>query len=687
MKKHLLLTSALLAAIGAFSQNSRLTKPNGFINAAPRNVDKETTISNVSTFTGPAKTIKRAISGNKVAAANIFTGSMNVFGYLVSQSSPLQYNKGVNAVSFIARKNGTYTASSNSNSGTIVGLWSTNLGASWNETCIWTNGTNLARYPQGGIFNPLGNTNINNAYLVGCGPIVQSAWAGNWYTSKQITTPGNTTPGPDQQSHLNATPTITKHDMSRFAFTAIDGGLVRSMALIVNDVNGSTNSSYGLRGAAMAKGMFSAGAFVWSIDSFIPCINAMSGGYGNLTSTPYQAWDDAGVVGYVILVGSRCGTTPPMSGMQPIVYKTTNGGASWSLLPPNDFADPTMFRAVYERLYPVNTNTNLIVANFQGSEGFGAAVDVNGQLHFASMVYGHYSNHVDSLGYRYTYGTEAYSYAETGPFEYPVIYDFYTKASGGWSYRMIDSMGTEGPSGTSGQPGYGVNPWTDGASAKMDLDARIQVSRTDDGRKIFFSWTESDSSVVGSKWNIFPDIKMKGFDITTNLMTPRMDITVTSTLVNSAFFHYMCNKAVGASSTCITMPFTSTKNTTLNGGINVDTYYLDGVTVCPSSFSINLCFPFPCASVDETKNNSNFDVFNFPNPADDGTTIIVDLKEAANFKVTFYNSIGQLVDTYKVTGQIGSNEINIDLRNFKSGIYFYTVKVGSAVATKKLVVE
>ncbi len=686
MKKHLLFIIALLATISASSQNSRLTKPNGFINAAPRNVDKETNVTNASVITGPVKTIKHVINGNKVAASNIFTGSMNVFGYLVSQSKPLQYNKGVNAVSFIARKSPTYTASSNSNSGTIVGLWSTNLGTSWDETCIWTNATNLARYPNGGIYNPLGNTNVNNAYLAGSGPIIQSAWAGNWYASKQITSPGNNTPGADQQAHLDATPTIKKHAMARYAFTTIDGGLARSMATIVNDITGTTNIAYGLRGAAMVKGMFSAGAFVWSVDSFIPCTNLRSDGSANIDGTPIQAWDSAGVVGYVVLIGSRCGTSPAMKGMQPIVYKTTNSGASWSLLPANDFADPFWFYAVYSRLYPIASNTSVICANFQGSEGRDAVVDINGQLHLGSMVYGHYSNHNDSLGYRYTYSTEQYSYGETGPFEYPVIYDFYTKASGGWGYHMVDSMGTEGPSGTSGQPGYGTNNWTDGASAKMDLDARIQMSRTDDGRKVFYSWTESDSSVVGVKWNVYPDIKMKGYNVVTNASTPRMNVTTGDlNLDQAAYFHYMCNKAVGASTTCVTMPYTSTKNLTLNGGIAVDTYYLDAITICPSAFSITPMSPTGVATIQN--NQVNFEVFNFPNPADEATTIVVDLKEVSNFEMAIYNSIGQLVDTYKVNGQIGSNEINIDLYNFEAGIYFYTVKVGSSVVTKKLVVQ
>ncbi len=274
MNKILLLGIIIFTAINVFSQAGKLAKPSGVIKTEYKNFNfDESKPQSASAFPGAAKSIKHIPNANKTSStipSNIFTGSMNVFGYLVSQSRPLQYKKGINAISFIARKNGTYTASSNSNSGTIVGLWSTNLGGSWDETCIWANGTNLARYPNGGIYNPSGNTNIINAYLVGSGPIITTAWAGNWYASKQITSPGNTTPGIDQQAHLDASPTIKKHAMARYAFTTIEGGVTRSMATVVNDIT-STNAGpngYGLRGAAMVKGVFSAGVFVWSVDSF-----------------------------------------------------------------------------------------------------------------------------------------------------------------------------------------------------------------------------------------------------------------------------------------------------------------------------------------------------------------------------------------------------------------------------------
>jgi hypothetical protein len=682
-----------------YSQN-RMSKPSGILESRLKNYDlQESSLQNVSsnTFTGPVKQVKHKINpAFKVAACNQFTGSMNVLGYLISQEKPLQYNKAVNAVSMIARKSSTYTASSNSNSGTIVGHYSTNLGSTWNSTCIWANANSLARYPQGGIYNPLGNTNINNAYIVGTGPFTSSAggWGGttngNWYASKQITTPGNTTPGADQQPSFYQGGFLKPHYMSRYSFTAIDGGLVRSMANIVADPAGTTNATFGLRGALMVKGTFNAGAMVWSVDSFIPPVNLRPDGSPLIgTSAPVMAWNDAGTIGYVMILGSRSGTGPSMNGFQPIVYKTTNSGASWSLLPANDFADPACFTAVYDRLYPLNSNTTVVCPNFAQSEGFDVAVDNAGNLHLVTMALGHYSNDPDSLGYRYVFGTEQYSYGYTGPFDFPTIYDFYTRSTGGWDYHVVDSMATEGPSGTSGQPGYGSNIWSDGSGAKMDQDARIQISRSDDGTKIFYSWTESDPSVLGLNWNVFPDIKVRGFDVNTKMVTPRMNATGGVTNADqSGYYHYMSNKAAGSSTGCMTMPFTITYNSTYNGGIDVNTYYLDNIQLCASSFTVPAMSPKVGCTLNLPQQTAfNFEVNAFPNPAENYATILIGLKESSSFEVTLYNSVGQTVDTYKVNGQPGANEINIDLSNYARGVYFYNVKVGNAIVTKKLVIQ
>lgn len=703
MKKHLLIGTALLVAISAYPQSAKMAKPTGVLPMTPKKLDFNENASNKQStvFTGPVKKSVNAINGNaKTAAISYFTGSMNVFGYLVSQSKPLQYNAGLNAVSFVGRKSQYYTPSSNGNSGSMVGMYSTNMGATWDSTCLYTNTSYLGRYPQGGIYNPLGNTNINNAYLVGSGPVTGgSGWLGNWYASKQITTPGNTTPGVDQQVMDNASlpASMRPHHFSRYAFTAIDGGLVRSMSTILNDPSGASYAAIGYRGAGMIKGTFNAGAFVWSIDSFIPATTMNSGGYKNLNGTSMQAWDEAGVVGYVVMLGSRASetltptTVNAKGGFQPIVYKTTNSGASWSLLPANDFSDMSCFKGVWDRTFPVASDSNLIVTNFQFTEGWDAAVDANGQLHLTSMVLGHYSNHVDSLYYRSIFGTEQYNYAHAGSFYHPVIYDFYTLPAGMWDYHMVDSMGTEGPSGTSGQPGYNQNPWSDGSGGKMDQDARIQISRSVDGTKIFYSWSESDSSTAGSFWNIYPNLKVKGYDVNTKQVTPRMDITsLDINHIQQAYYHYASNKAAVSAGT-YTLPTTITRNPSLDGSIAVQTYFNDNAVFTAASFNIPAMSPKAmagCITGLAVQNVYNYEVSCYPNPADQATTIVVSLKEkASNIEVTLHNQLGQLVNTYNVNGQLGVNEVNVNLSSLSAGVYFYKVNVNGSVVTKKLIVQ
>ncbi|HRD38723.1 MAG TPA: hypothetical protein PLC65_08830, partial [Bacteroidia bacterium] len=134
------------------------------------------------------------------------------------------------------------------------------------------------------------------------------------YASKSLNGAGTNAPGADQQSVLDAAPIIKKHYMSRYSFTSIEGGLVRSMANIVNDATATTNAALGLRGAAMIKGQFNAGAFVWSVDSFMPPVTSNTSGTKNIIGQPLQAWNEAGTVGYVVILGSRSGNPIHMSG-------------------------------------------------------------------------------------------------------------------------------------------------------------------------------------------------------------------------------------------------------------------------------------------------------------------------------------------------------------------------------------
>lgn len=622
----------------------------------------------------------------KIAAvtAQRFTGSMNSYGNLFSESKPLQYHPALNTISFLHRKSSTYLPSANGNEGSIVAMYSTNAGASWDSTCIWANATYTAQNPQGAIYNPMGNTSLNNAYIVGCGPVKSGTInAGNWYASKKLSGVGTATPGADQQAIINGISPLKKHSNSQFTFTQLDNGLVRSVGTIVNDPDASTLSAYGLRGAAITKGQFVAGAFLWSIDSFIPPVetNTVSN-YRYLKDKPIQAWSENGLIGYVAMLGVRTGVPYlNMRGYQPIIYKTTNGGTSWTILPATNFYAAS-YACLIARLWPVHTSSTLVIPRFSDHEGWDATVDINGNLHIACTVLGTYSSHLDSLDYVYSFHAEKYSFPG-GNLKWPTIYDFSTNLTGGWNWAIVDSMFAEGPSGKSGEPGYLANPWQNGVSAKISYGARIQLSRSTDGKKILYSWTDSDTSIAGNRWNVFPDIHLKGYDPGINKWTPTMNLTNTVPNVNQmAYFHSMSPKAIGSSSFSLEVPFTALSNTGLDGKLPVNHYYMKGAAISSTSYSLNTmigsCSSLPppvTLTVNEYREEEN-NIVIYPNPASQMAEIHIQSTINEVFTIENYSATGQLVESKKVHLPAGESKISLDFSYYNSGMYF--VKINSA---------
>lgn len=698
MKKHLLFGFALAVSVSAFSQTAKQVKPNGVTDR----LSKKGLTAEPNEFNNSAKNTTGIVRTNKpVSAAKTsstaaatctkFSGSANAFGIYQDGHEALQYNADLNALSFVHRCSSTYTSIPNGNTGVVVAKYSTNQGVNWDSTVIWTNTTNLARYPQGGLYNPPGNTVFTNAYVVGMGETTSgSGFNGNWLASKKITVPGNTTPGTDMQFFANTAPFggFKKFDFARYAFTYTKDGFVRGLGQICNDINNtSSNVGRGNRGAAIIKGTFNAGSFVWSYDSLVPATMTRPDGskYLNVYNN-MMAWNDAGTVGYVVMTGVRAGASGTTKGFQPIVYKTTNSGASWSLMPAQSFAGP-LFQGVDDRCLTVNTSSTLVVPYFNTGEGMDAAVDINDNLHIATTIVGTSSAHNDSLDYTYQFTSNSYQFPY-GPFGNPTIFDFYTTTSGGWNYHIVDSMGTEGPSGTSGQPGYTSNPW---GPSGVFIDARIQMAVSPDRKKMFYSWTESDSSIVGLKWNIYPDIKVKGFDVTLNKVTQRLNITsgVTSpdNADQQAYLHLMANRSITTNTTTSLneIPFTISYNGTNDGNVAITHFYLKGASFQQSDFVLNPLSPTGIKTI--ANNNSVTELGNYPNPASGFTTISLTLTEAKDFDVTLYNTIGQALKTIKVKGQIGNNNVNLDLNNLNAGVYMYSISTEGSSITRKLVVQ
>ncbi|MDX9712258.1 MAG: PQQ-binding-like beta-propeller repeat protein [Ignavibacteriaceae bacterium] len=95
-------------------------------------------------------------------------------------------------------------------------------------------------------------------------------------------------------------------------------------------------------------------------------------------------------------------------------------------------------------------------------------------------------------------------------------------------------------------------------------------------------------------------------------------------------------------------------------------------------------------SVDEIKTISNDYSLsqNYPNPFNPATTIMFSLPVSAQVTLKVYDVLGReaasLVDSYK---EAGSHSLKFDASNLTSGIYFYQLKAGEYIETKKLILQ
>ena len=675
MKKQLLFGFAAFAALAATAQNSNrvITNPK---------VKKVVTLKSYSTYesaNSQYSTVSNTNSHKVASAAKRIGGSVNAYGVQSTEGRALTYNEAINTVGMVMRKQAGWTGVTGGNSGTIAYAYSTNSGASWDSTILVASSTKLMRHPGGTIFNPAGNTNPANAYAVGSGPWHPGAsWQGDFFASKQFSFPGSNTTGaaifPDNLN-LSLTPGQVKQDFARCDMQSTTDGKVHVLGGLYADINATTAAGQAFRGAVMNTGTFNAGSFTWTVDSLKPNFKVDGVGDPQNFSQYNQAWSEDGQIGYVIFDGvdanAVAGTS--MNTFQPYVFKTTNGGASWARFAP--LYDFSSIPSIGNRTYAVGGTATQFSKPFVSiSEGSSATVDASGNLHFLAIFGSAASDNIDSLGYTYNVNfNNTWNY----------ITDFNTTSNGEWCAFVIDSLNTDGPLAAESN-------WTS-STGGVGFDARLQISRTTIGMKLFYSWADSDTLITGSHLNTQPNIRMKGYDLATNMMTATKDMSTGKAGADYNSYWFLSSPIIAnpvAGTWQIPTIYTASDDGTLVPDNPVSYYYMDDNTFATADFNtlyIGGCTPTGIKQhVNTAFENMNF----YPNPASSNATIDVQLNETAKLDITVLNSVGQAVNSTSVSGNIGSNKVNVNLSSLSSGLYFYQVKIGNSKAiTKKFAVE
>ncbi len=76
-----------------------------------------------------------------------------------------------------------------------------------------------------------------------------------------------------------------------------------------------------------------------------------------------------------------------------------------------------------------------------------------------------------------------------------------------------------------------------------------------------------------------------------------------------------------------------------------------------------------------------------PNPAQEQVAINFGGMDTSNARISIYNNLGQLINTYGPSVFVESSKAVIDVSNLSQQIYFVKIEVGNAITTKKLLVK
>jgi hypothetical protein len=454
------------------------------------------------------------------------------------------------------------------------------------------------------------------------------------------------------------------------------------------NLNASTGAFTAWRGAVLTTGKFDAvtDSFKWTQTLFRPHIVPSYKGFTVSSvydsdaaplSVPGTAWSQDGKTGYVVFFANADSTGYNYVTDQPIVYKTINSGQTWSMMPLYNFRN---IPSLTQHLEATNDSTTVKIPVWltfevgatasQGAvDGYDLTVDYQGNLHiFGAVVSSFYANPDSSYTVHFFSNQMGY------------IYDVSTSTpTGGWKARFIDSMNTL-PCANIGAVTTGNSDWDSSSASFVGAGARIQASRTMDGKRVFCTWeddvTNNDPGVLA-----FPDVFGEGYNI------PKAKAGHVEQFTTTGDNYFLCVsdivlESVVASDSTFTVPCTLAYPETVpdDGSQPINYFYLGSVIY---NDSLNNSASLPAIA------DKGFTISqNFPNPFSNTTQFNVTLPNNNLVSVDVFNLFGQKV--YSIPSQQMSSGIHLMTINgsgWSAGVYFYRVTVGDQTVTQKMMVK
>lgn len=369
---------------------------------------------------------------------------------LNNRSNSIIVNNDLNTVMFIHRNDPSVYGGDN-------GIYrydiSTDNGATWQLNQGGLNvgsaaGVNAGRFPQVGLYNPSANTNPANARLVYHGPTIAIGASGDWngYVTGSLLLDGAASPSEN-------------YNQAGVVNTLNPGGFCQSTTGTFWTVDVISDNNFSGNGFRILKGTYSSGDVTWAVNrEFTPDFNTDAG--GPQIADWNMAFDPTGMKGWMVALTHLNGLTG--TSYRPVFYNTSDGGVTWNgpvQLDLNSFSSITS----------LETNPTC------GTE-VDIEVDINGNPHALIGIFratqGYYGVDGGAIGHLFDFnfnGTD-WNATNVGPL----------------SYHSIVFPGSS------------------------FLNNRPQISRSDDGSKMVFTWAESD---IPSSQGVSPNFKAVTYDV------------------------------------------------------------------------------------------------------------------------------------------------------------------------------
>jgi|GEM_PF-1181929 hypothetical protein len=628
---------------------------------------------------------KKALKKTQSADGTPCGSAFNLYGLLTAATTAVTADQNLGAILFTHRIDDSKVGLHGS--GTYEASISLNMGANWDTSKLIYNfapgSASGTRYPNGVIFNPSGNTTFTNAYWSVNGPYtsgtasgVYDGWDSIAFGSMKFDSTFIT-----EKYKGNGKPGVLIEEGTQYA-SVTDDSTVHSVGS--GDVFNSALTGDSWTGVSVNTGKFNSTNhnFDWTQTLLRP--HLMSDGGLTAFDTLAQvigetgmAWSQDGKTGYVVIFGnldsSDVSGNLNFASYQPIVYKTTNSGATWAMMPMHNWDNDTTL----VQYLPQAQDTAVVAPFFGqayteqgGDDDYDLVVDANNNLHIFTGVHG--------SGIAAVEGSDSIGWYYQG-----FVFDLHTTTpTGGWVARYVDSLVAA--------PTQVINDgvWT--SSTPLAMGHRIQASRTVDGTHIFATWLDDYVDYTGALDSMqYPDMFGQGFDVTTGVATPIKSFTYQSNLPEQSQEYYIC----------------VSDKPLVTGTVGSQTYQIPVVRVAPPSgggndgtmpvsflYDANDVYTdadFTPLGIQPISQSTSFSITpNYPNPFNGITRFGINLTKESLVNVDVYNMVGQkMVSMNPAQLSPGSHTIVINGNGFAPGVYFYRVTVDGSSLTQKMIVE